>query len=237
MIIQLDVKSLEIVAAGFLSQDKVLREELINKVDIHGNNQKAFDLPTRLIAKTLVFRILYGGSAFAFVKDPTFASVKGTEKYWQNVIDKFYQKYPGIKQWHSNIIKEATLTGRVVIPTGRFFPFHPKNGDYPITQIKNYPVQALGADLVSIIRVNFYNRFKSLSKYYGCDVGFMVSSVHDSIVVDSPSKELQIIAKTMHRSVTDCPRLFEERFGIKFNVPMTAEIKYGPNQEDMVEWN
>lgn len=56
MIVNLDVKSLEIVVAGWLSKDKVLIEELNRKVDIHSVNQEAFKLPDRVIAKILVFR-------------------------------------------------------------------------------------------------------------------------------------------------------------------------------------
>lgn len=57
MLINADVKSLEIVAAAYLSQDEILIQEIRNKVDTHGDNQKRFGLPTRLIAKTFVFRL------------------------------------------------------------------------------------------------------------------------------------------------------------------------------------
>lgn len=56
MIINCDVKSLEIVVAAWLSQDPVLIQELNDGVDIHGRNQEAFGLPERVIAKILVFR-------------------------------------------------------------------------------------------------------------------------------------------------------------------------------------
>jgi len=56
MLINADVKGLEIVAAAFLSRDPVLIGEILNGVDIHLENQKRFNLPSRLIAKTFVFR-------------------------------------------------------------------------------------------------------------------------------------------------------------------------------------
>ena len=56
MWVNADVKSLEIVAVAFLSQDPVLIREILDGEDIHGNNQKAFGLPSRLIAKVFVFR-------------------------------------------------------------------------------------------------------------------------------------------------------------------------------------
>ena len=56
MLIEGDAKALEVVGAAYLSGDKVLCQEIIDGVDIHGENQKRFGLTTRLIAKTLKFR-------------------------------------------------------------------------------------------------------------------------------------------------------------------------------------
>lgn len=56
MLVNVDVKSLEIVVAATLSQDRVLMQELIDGVDIHLMNQNLLNLPSRLIAKLFVFR-------------------------------------------------------------------------------------------------------------------------------------------------------------------------------------
>jgi hypothetical protein len=56
MIINCDAKALEWVGGAYLSQDKVAFEEIWNNVDQHSLNQKTFGLPSRLIAKTFVFR-------------------------------------------------------------------------------------------------------------------------------------------------------------------------------------
>ena len=60
MLINVDIKGLEVVVAAQLSGDKVLRKEILDGEDIHGNNQKTFKLGEgnagRLIAKTFKFR-------------------------------------------------------------------------------------------------------------------------------------------------------------------------------------
>lgn len=60
MLVNCDVKGLEVVCAAQLSGDKVLSQEIINGEDIHGNNQAAFGLGEgkagRLIAKIFKFR-------------------------------------------------------------------------------------------------------------------------------------------------------------------------------------
>ena len=56
MIVNADASALEWVAGTFLSQDKVAIDEIWNRVDQHTLNQTTFGLPSRLIAKTFVFR-------------------------------------------------------------------------------------------------------------------------------------------------------------------------------------
>jgi len=140
MLIQADAAALEIRIAAFLSQDETLIDEIINGKDLHTDNQQRFGLPSRLIAKVLNFRILYGGNEYSFANDPEFTAVSSSEKYWKEVIESYYSKYKGIKQWHSKIIREVVNTGQLVMPTGRVYKFEKTDRGYKDTQIKNYGV-------------------------------------------------------------------------------------------------
>jgi hypothetical protein len=69
MLINLDIKGLEVVTAAQLSGDRILSQELIDREDIHANNQVAFRLGEgeagRLIAKILKFSdSLWGNRLF-----------------------------------------------------------------------------------------------------------------------------------------------------------------------------
>ena len=55
-IVNTDFKSLEVVTAAWLSQDKVMMQEICDGIDMHTANQVAFGLPNRLVAKVLKFR-------------------------------------------------------------------------------------------------------------------------------------------------------------------------------------
>ena len=57
MFINIDVKSLEVVVAAFLSQDQVLYRELRDGLDLHADNQKKFGLPDRVTAKVFIFKL------------------------------------------------------------------------------------------------------------------------------------------------------------------------------------
>lgn len=239
MIINCDASGLEVNAVAFLSQDPILMGEIIGRKDIHSDNQARFKLPAgeegRLIAKIFVFRLIYGGSAYSYANDPSFMEVSSSEKYWQKVIDAFYDKYQGIYNWHIKILQEVTLNQRLIMPTGRAYDFFPKGGargeiKWPTTTIKNYPVQGLGADLMAIARVDFAKRFWNS----GLE-GKLRSTVHDSIVIDVPNKNSDTIISMFYKVFEDIPKNFAQIFGVCYNLPLFCEVKVGTDMKNLAK--
>lgn len=220
-----------------------MMEELRTGFDIHADNQKRFNLPERVLAKIFVFKLLYGGTAYGFAQQVEFEHISKDQKFWQHLIDEFYNKYKGVHKWHEKIVREVCSTGRLVMPTGR--EFH-----YPIrdvveklwywrSKILNYPVQGTGADLVSIGRVSAWRR---ISTSLGSDCKW-ISTVHDSIDLDVPegldktgNLWYNSICKIVNQAINDIPTNFYRLFGHTFNVPISAEIYYGPNLGELTEW-
>lgn len=230
-IVNCDASSLEWVVGTYLSNDKVAMDEIWNKLDAHTDNQKRFGLPSRLIAKVFLFRLIYGGSAYSYANDPDFTEVSKSQKFWEKVIERFYEKYQGWASWHIKLMQEATTTGKLVMPTGRVYKYAPNlRGDWPRTTILNYPVQGLGADIMAIIRVAFYKRFKQK----GIN-GLIISSVHDSIVCDVPEDQVKIVSDLFFEVFNDAPKLFEQWFKVPFTLPLRCEVSIGPNMCDLEE--
>jgi DNA polymerase I-like protein with 3'-5' exonuclease and polymerase domains len=240
MLLQADAKQLEWVGATYLSQDQTAIEEILNGVDQHADNQQRFGLPSRLIAKTFVFRLIYGGSAYSYANDPNFSSI-GDETFWQGVIDQFYTKYSGLKVWHDSLLTTVKQEGKLVMPTGRFYKFEPEvksgyRGDYvvyPRTKILNYPVQGLGADLMAIARVSLKNRLKDKEGV------LLINTVHDSIMLDFNPKiwDNISIVNLVDKCFNDIPANFKRLFGSEFNLPMRVECQVGPDWGSMEEIN
>lgn len=235
MLVNADVKGLEVVVAAELSGDKVLCQEIIDKVDIHEVNRDRFKLgegkPGRLIAKIFKFRLIYGGSAYSYANDSDFNGVSTSEKFWQNVIDQYYSKYQGIAEWHKELLREAQSNGRLEIPSGRFFPITPdykKREPWPLTIIKNYPVQGFGADLVMLARLEANKRLKESGLEYK-----LISTIHDSIVADAPESCAKDVGKILYDSIEYVPTLCKQVFGYEFKLPLTSEVQIGPNKKDM----
>lgn len=219
-----------------LANDKVGITEIKNKLDTHSLNQEAFSLPSRLIAKIYLFRTIYRGSGYAFAKDHQFKHVSSDPEFWDDVNRKFFRKYNGIEMIHRRW-GELVFTGRPIIgPTGRQWPIPmgvDRHGDkrIPWTILTNYPVQGTSADIMAIARVSLYRRLTASGL-----ASKVISSVHDSIVLDCPKEELDKVAEMMYDVFNDIPKNALKLFGWKMNVPYAAEVKYGDNLTEMEKY-
>lgn len=233
MLIEADASGLEVVAAAFLSQDPVLCKEIRDGVDIHEMNQKKFNLPTRLVAKKFKFRIIYGGTKWSYAIDNDFNFISDKPEYWQGVIDDYYEKYQGIAKWHTKIVEEAMREGRLVMPTGRVYTYEPyfkrDQWVWPRTTILNYPVQGLGHELLAIARVSAKLRIGLPALH--------INTVHDSILIDCPDDMCYTVCSTLEQVFRDIPANFEKVFGVEFNLPMKAEVKFGRNWLEMEKYD
>lgn len=235
-LVNADVKSLEVYTVADLAKDMVLKDELlIPGNDMHTNNQKDFGLPSRIVAKRFVFKLLYGASAFGYANDSDFTDVSTSEKYWQKIIDAFYSKYKATEVWHAKLLNIVREQGYYESPSGRRFFFEPEkkwNGlKWPITTIKNYMVQGFGADLVMLARIEAWKQFKASNL-----VGRFVGTVHDSLVYDVPAECVDATARLLFKAIEDTPKLCKETFGYEFSLPLTSEIQIGNTKGSMKEY-
>ncbi len=213
-----------------LAEDRTAIKEILEGKDFHSDNQRFFKLPSRLVAKVFLFRAIYRGPAFSYAADPQFSYI-GDQKFWQKVIDAFYEKYHGIKTYHDRITQEVIDTGRLVMPTGRIYTFEPKQrgGEYqwPLTDIANYPVQGFAADIMAIIRVNLYTALsiRPELRYLFCN------TVHDSIVldVDNIRDSWYNICIEIDKAFKKTAESYEAMFQQPLLVPMGCEIQVGYN--------
>jgi DNA polymerase I-like protein with 3'-5' exonuclease and polymerase domains len=236
MLIQADAKALEWWTAVWLSQDKIGIDEIQNGKDLHLENEKAFGLPSRLIAKKYLFRTIYRGSAYAFSKDPEFASTSSSVRFWEDIGDKFFTKYNGLDQWHLSLSKLVAAGKPVVGPQGREWFFEMKRnyrGDLvlPWTTLTNHPVQGTGHDIMAVIRVSFFNRLKKQNIE-----AKLIGTIHDSILVDVPKENVETVINLFESSFADMPDNFDRMFGVKPNIPLKCECSVGPNMNDSVEY-
>ena len=233
MLLQTDASQLEWRVALELSDEQVGIAEILKGEDTHANNQKAFDLPSRLIAKIFLFRTIFRGSGWAFANDADFMHVSSSAAFWDGMNEKFYAKYSNLDKQHKEWMRTVASGRPIEGPLGRSWKLEMKR-DYkgelklPINQLVNLPVQGTGADIMTIARISAYKRIKKAE--IPCD---FISTVHDSLVIDTQEQYLQPIAKIFDEVFADIPKNIKAVFGYNWKVPMACESKYGPNMKDM----
>lgn len=210
-------------------------DEIRKRFDIHADNQQRFRFEIRRDAKVFVFKLLYGGSAYGFANQWEMAHISTSERYWQDLIDVFYNKYKGVRAWHTAIVQEAMATGQLVMPTGRIFTFPQReivrNAMFWRPKILNYPVQGTGADLVAIGRVAAWKRLRAAGI-----PALWQSTVHDSVDLDVPPEACYNVCRIVKQAINDIPVNFQRLFGVEFDLPVDCEISYGPNLKEQTPY-
>lgn len=233
MLIQCDASQLEWRTALELSKDWVGINEILSGEDTHAKNQAAFGLPSRLIAKIFLFRTIFRGSGWSFANDPDFMHVSTSPNFWDDMNEKFYNKYDSLNKTHHRW-KDIVMSGKPIVgPLGRewHIPIHRDfRGELkiPWTTLSNYPIQGTGADIMMLARLSAHKRMQKAS--IKAD---LISTVHDSIVWDTTEEFLLPIKKICDDVFADLPKNIERLFGYKWETPMACESKYGPNMKTM----
>lgn len=233
MLVQCDASQLEWRVLLQLAQDEVGIAEILLKEDVHSKNQLAFHLPSRLIAKIFLFRTIYRGSGWSFANDPDFMHVSKDPKFWDAKNEAFFYKYKGIDSTHNKWADMVTNGIPIEGPFGRSWTIGLKwdkwnNLKIPWTTFTNYPVQGTGADVMMFARIMAYKRIKAAKI-----PALFVSTVHDSIVVDTQQQHIQAIADIFNQVFADLPKMFKGVFGYDWIVPMECECKYGMDMKNM----
>lgn len=121
-------------------------------------------------------------------------------------------------------------------PLGRSWtiPIRDSRGELkvPWTLLSNYPVQGTGADVMMIARIMAKARIKKAG--IPCD---WISTVHDSIVLDTRSAYLEPLRHVFDGVFSDLPKQIERVYGYTWVTPMACECKYGMNMKDMKKFS
>lgn len=238
MIVELDFSQLEWRVAAQLSNDPVMIQEILDGVDIHESVRSDPNLfagkVERVLAKVFNFRAIYVDERFAvhsFSSDPDMPRL--SKRQWQRVISGFFEKYSRFSRWHNELYREVVINGGVMTaPSGRkytFVKYHNNRGeyDYNRAQIYNYPVQGTaGGEILPIALVQLRRDF------LGTPVK-LINTVHDSIIMDAPKKELDFIYESWYNNLKQIPGIYREMFGVEWRVPLTGEMKFGPSWGEM----
>lgn len=199
--------------------------------------------------KEFSFQRAYGAGAAA-ISQETGIPVEDIEA----MIEAEERMYPGIVAFNTRVEKAVQKSakpfrdalrgyrtfrrGEWQAPTGCLYSFRTwdapaflkKRGiedSFSPPELKNYPVQGTGGEVVQIILGKLWRHFIACDNYGG--LAFLVNTVHDCVWADthkSVAKQMQADLKRIMESV---PEVLNEAFNMDVTVPFPVEVESGPS--------
>jgi DNA polymerase-1 len=194
-------------------------------LDIHAATAaKVFDVPLEKVtremrsnAKTVNFGIIYGVSAFGLSQQTDLSRTESKE-----VIESYFNTYPGIKTYMDENINQARENGFVSTILGRKRIIKEINSRNAILRGRaernaiNTPVQGSAADMIKLAMIAIDKEMTARKME-----SLMTLQVHDELVFDVVKSEVEELKELVIRLMQDALP------GLK--VPIIAEVGLGDN--------
>ena len=219
-----DYSQIELRIMAHISGDESLLKAFHAGLDVHrATASEVFGVPVdqvsseqRRYAKTINFGLIYGMSAYGLARA---LSIDNTAA--KNFVEKYFARYPGVKQYMDETRLSAKSKGYVETVMGRRLylaeinsPNGPRRAGAERAAI-NAPMQGTAADLIKLSMVAVQNTLDAEHR-----ATKMIMQVHDELVFEVPESEVQWVK-------TEIPRLMAGVAQLK--VPLLAEVGVGPN--------
>ncbi|VTT18680.1 DNA polymerase I [Streptococcus dysgalactiae subsp. equisimilis] len=201
-----DYSQIELRVLAHISGDEHLIAAFNEGADIHTSTamrvfgiDKAEDVTAndRRNAKAVNFGIVYGISDFGLSNN-----LGITRKQAKSYIDTYFERYPGIKAYMENVVREAKDKGYVetLFKRRRELPdINSRNFNvrsFAERTAINSPIQGSAADILKIAMINLDNALQA-----GGFKAKMLLQVHDEIVLEVPNTELAAVKKLVKETM------------------------------------
>ncbi|NDR76642.1 DNA polymerase I [Fructilactobacillus sanfranciscensis] len=229
-----DYSQIELRVLAAISGDKNMREAFESGEDIHAATaRRIFELdkdavitPTlRRQAKAVNFGIVYGISSFGLAHNTGISN--GDAKRF---IDKYFNEYPGVKQYMEDSVKFAKEHGYVetISHRRRYIPeiqskrFQQRQFAERIAM--NSPIQGSAADIIKAAMI----KMQSVLKEKGLQAKILLQ-IHDELIFEAPETEIPVLEKLVPQvmdSIMKTDKLLSNST-VDFNVPLKVESHSG----------
>lgn len=221
-IVSCDYSQIELRVLAHIANDANMIDAFKHHSDIHTKTaSEVFKVPVNEVtsimrsrAKAVNFGIVYGISAFSLSQD-----LKISRKEAQEYMDIYFERYPKIKEYLQNIIKDAEEKGYVltILNRKRFIPeIQASNKMVKALGERlamNAPIQGSAADIIKLAMVNVYNKLKEKKLK-----SELILQVHDELILNVKKDEFEEVKKLV---------VEEMEKSIKLNVALDVDVNYG----------
>ena len=224
VIMSSDYSQIELRVFAHLSGVSDLINAFNDGIDIHTKTaMDIFNVPEegvtknmRRQAKAVNFGILYGISSYGLSEDLGI-SVKDAKDF----INKYFETYPGVKDYMNSEIDEAKRNGYVkTIMNRKRIINELKNSNYMVRSMGermalNTPIQGSASDILKKAMVEIDNIFKKENIK-----SMMLLQVHDELIFNVYKDELDKVKDIVYNTMT---KVFD------LKVPLDVDIEVGNN--------
>ena len=224
LLLSADYSQIELRIMAELSGDEAMMQAFTDNTDIHRvTASKVYGVPfdevTREMrdkAKMVNFGIIYGISPFGLVQRLNIPRSEAHE-----LIDGYFEKYPGVQQWIDDIVVFAKENGYVQTQTGRRRYLRDINSrskslaNAAERLAQNTPVQGTAADMLKLAMIKVHAALKD-----GDFRTKMLLTVHDEIVFDMPKSEEESVKPVIENAM---------KTALPMKVPIAVELGTGTN--------
>jgi len=226
-ILSADYSQIELRLLAHHSGEPALLEAFGRGEDIHARTaaevfsvNPAFVTPDmRRVAKSVNFGIIYGQTAFGLAKE---LGISRTDA--QRYIDNYFRRYPGIRDYMDNMIRQAQESGYVCTYLGRrrYLP-DIKASNRQVRQFAernaiNSPLQGGAADIIKIAMISIHRRLREEKMK-----SLMILQVHDELVFEAEEAEIDGLRALVKAEMEGAARL---------KVPLVVDVGTGPNWDE-----
>jgi DNA polymerase-1 len=215
-----DYSQIELRLLAHMSKDETLIQAFNNNIDIHAlTASEVFSvdiqevtLYMRRAAKAVNFGIIYGISEYGLAQNIN-CKIYEAKQY----IEKYFTRYPSIKQFMQSNIDIAKKTGFVTTIFNRRRKinelFVPRTRMFGERVAMNMPLQGSSADIIKLAMLGVQNRLKKENLK-----SELILQVHDELIIDAFISEKEQVKKI----------LTEEMEGaVNLAVPLTVGLGSG----------
>lgn len=223
-----DYSQIELRVLAHMSDDKALIETYLNDEDVHTTTAiKVFDLDNasevtpnmRRDAKAVNFGIVYGISDYGLSQN-----LDITRKEAKEYIDTYFDRFPGVKVFIDDAIREAKDKGFVetLFHRRRYLPdINSRNFNlrsFAERTAMNTPIQGSAADIIKVAMIQMDKRIKEENLE-----ATMLLQVHDELIFEAPEEELPKLEKLVSEVMESA---------VELSVPLKVDSSSGDTWYD-----
>lgn len=222
-----DYSQIELRVLAHIANDEKLVKAFQEDVDIH--TQTAMDVfhvemdevtsNMRRQAKAVNFGIVYGISDYGLSQN-----LGISRKEAKQFIDRYFESYPGVKQYMEEIVQEAKHKGYVttLMKRRRYLPEITSRNfnlrSFAERTAMNTPIQGSAADIIKKAMIDLDGKLKEEKLQ-----AKILLQVHDELILEAPKEEIEKLKEIV-------PEMMEQT--VSLNVPLKVDYEYGANWFD-----